>query len=215
MSDLVALIRQLIAQALLERQEAVEGFVSGYDPDSATIHATVGTTGTLDDDEDPDAQTLRHQPVPLLLSSLNAQGGPLGVDRVVLIPYEGGPAALHIAGPDDALGVPAGEYHIFLRDAILGTVRDAFLKVQSDATRIGHTKKISALAPVIIFGADDPNDAVAVIRLTDLQNALDGQRQATQNAINQLAASVQAGSGVAPPTIAQTQAQGSKTTFST
>jgi hypothetical protein len=213
--DFLAIIRMLIAQATSGR-EPVEGIVypGSWNPSDSTIQVVIGTTGTLDDGATPaDNQVLNPTPIPLLNTSLNAQGGPVGLERVILLQFEGGPIAILKHDADDSPGVPSGEHHTYLRSSDRGTIVDSFVKVQSDATRLGHEQKVSVLSPIVVLGADEQSDDLAIVRLGDLQNATNAIIASVQSAMDALCERIQPGSGVAPPAIGSVTPTASETSY--
>lgn len=83
-----------------------------YDKVNGTIDVYVGDTfSSLDPSEQAQGPlALRH--VQLLTTALGHQAGPVGGERVLLIPRRSGWAAILEHGADDSPQVPAGEHHI-------------------------------------------------------------------------------------------------------
>lgn len=215
--DFVAFIRQIAQQSAAQtHHEAVEGLVQpgSWDPAAGTVKVIVGTTGTLQDGADPDETTLYPDPVPVMTSHIGSQGAPLGLERVILLRYEGGLVALYKHDVDDSLGALAGEHFTQLRSADPAAALASFVKVQHDATRIGHVLKTSILAPTVVLGVDDAAPGLGLMNQAMTTELKDAIIQVVQEAINTLAARVQAGSGVPPPHIADVAVTASETSYS-
>jgi hypothetical protein len=212
-ADFVAVVRMIMEQQ--EPSGAIEGIIDGasYDPKKGTVTVLVGHTATLDGANDALNEQLKIQNVPLPTAQVGVQGGPIGLERCVLIRVRGGWRLSLEHGEDDSPGVAPGEYEIHLRDQDPNAVKHCAVKVQKDATRLGHTQKISALAPRVILGQDDAADSLGLVRKQDLQQAVDDMKNYVQNAFNQLAQTVQSGAGVPPPTVQHVTAQSSTTSF--
>lgn len=213
--DFVAFFRSLINQRPIP--SPLEGIVvpGSWNPQKATVHILVGTTGALDPSE-PDSQPIIHRDVPLLTNHIGDQGGPIGNERAILFPIEDQHTfvAMLFCDDQDSPQAAAGEKHLHLRAQDVQLALACFLKIQSDATRIGHQQKVTVLAPQVILGMDDASDDDALCRKKDVQKAVDDALQtAVQNAFNQFARTVQPGSGVAPPTVDRVSVDASTNAF--
>jgi hypothetical protein len=175
----------------------------------------VGHTGALDSSE-PDSQPVIHRDVPLLTNHIGDQGGPIGNERAILFPIEDSHTfvALLFCDDQDSPQAAAGEKHLHLRSQDMQIALACFLKIQQDATRIGHQRKVTVLAPQVVLGMDESEDPNGIVRKQDLQKAVDDALQtAVQNAFNAFARTVQPGSGAPPPTVAHVTAESSTNAF--
>jgi hypothetical protein len=215
--DFVALIRQIVQQTQAQaHHEAIEGLVQpgSWDPAAGTIKVMVATTGTLQDDSDPDETTLYPDPVPVMTPHIGSQGAPIGLERVILLRYEGGLVALFKHDVDDSLHPLAGEHFTHLRSLDPAAAIASYLKVQHDATRIGHVLKTSVLSPIIVLGADQPGPGLGIMNQAMTAELKDAILQVVQEAINTLATRCQPGSGVPAPHIADVAVTASETSYS-
>lgn len=212
--DFIAFVRKIAKSRHLPLP--MEGLIvpDTWNPVNCTAHVLVGHTGSLfDSDTD---QVIVLNPVRIVTNHVGDQGGPIGNERCIVFPYEDGHTyvAMLFSDQQDTPNVPAGEKHTYLRSLDVSLAMACFIKVQTDATRIGHQRKVVLQAPVINFGVEESSYDQGVVIQKLLQQGFDDLTQNVQQALNQGFQSCQPGSGVPPPTIAQTTAQGSRTSFS-
>lgn len=214
--DNVAFIRQLISQHL-EGILPVEGLVvpGTWDPVNKTVHVQVGHTLTLINDENGD-QILTHQPIPLLTPFVGAHGGPVGNERCIVFPFDGGKVCLLFAGHENVPepSIPSGELHGYFRNRDNTANETRFTKVQDDATRVGHDQAVIVESPQFLVGMEQSADDNALVRKEDLQQAINDVTNYVQQAFDNFAKVVQAGSGAPPPNVQQATAQASQTSYS-
>lgn len=105
--------------------------------EAGTAEATSGKTAAiLGDDGDTGLAKPR---LNVATTQIGDQYGPIGGERVLIIPTEDGPVALYIHGPEDSPGAKAGERWILHRNpTTLGW--DAFLKFTNDGVTTNDGK---------------------------------------------------------------------------
>jgi hypothetical protein len=213
--DFVGFIRQIVEQHLTGKDKPFDGVVApgSWNPADGTIHVMRGETLTLGDQSDPDAQALLHQPIPLLTLHVGLQGAPIGYERVVVFPYDGGYVAFLRVDTDDSPNIQAGEVGMHLRSFDQSLVAKCFARVQNDATRLGHAQKVVVASPVFSVGSENTDSDNGISRKQDNQQLANDIISAVQQAFNQFAQTVQPGSGTAPPTVNSVTAQSSTTSY--
>jgi len=211
-TDLVTTILELSQQN--QTPLPTEGVVHSYDPTEGTVTVFDGLTGAVELSATEHEEPIIYHDIPLLTNHIGAQGGPIGGERCLIIPFHGGKAAMLYHGGDDSPGVPPGENHIYLRSKVQALALQAFLKVQVDATRLGHQRKLTFLAPIVVLGADASADVIAIVRKKDLLQFKRDVLQSVQQALNEACKNAAAGNGIPPPTIADVNVQASQTGFS-
>ncbi len=210
---LTTFVKRLV-QSILPAQAAWVGFVvpGSWNPNDGTCTAINGHTLCLDGDTDEFGRAMKPLevgPFPLLTHYLGQQAGPVGGERVVMLRTEAGPVFLIHHGPDDSVGAPAGEWWVRHYQRV-----QSFFKLSNDgATRIGGATKIAALTPKFYVGGEDLQDSLAIERQQDVQKAINDLRAQVQQAIDQLASSVQSGKGVPAPTVGDVTVSGSSTSY--
>lgn len=211
--DLVALIRSIVEQHLIDRFTPFSGIVMNWDPSTGTVHVWRGDTLGAMDGSDPDAEALVHTPIPLLTRHVSDQSGPIGGERCIVFPYDGGYFALLHNGKNDSPGAPAGESWLGLRSFDANLAAQCFARVQVDATRVGHAQKVVVKSPQFLVGMEQSVDGKAVVRKEDLQQAMDELTKNVQSALNTGFNAVQAGTGAPAPTVAKATANASETAY--
>lgn len=152
-----------------------------YDPTDGTASILFGDTAACFTDQGDTPNIAAH--VPIHTIATGTQQGPLGDERVKCFPTPSGYVAMVVHGPDDSPGAAPGQ-------CILG----------------------ATAASGVLIGAnvlDVTQDAA--MRQANSQALANAIIAHVQTAFNALAASVQAGPGVTPPTIASVTASGSST----
>jgi hypothetical protein len=148
-SEDIQIIATIVSQMLHEKGVTVteHGVMSagswsatdnaGQQIDASTAEATSGKTAAiLGDDGDTGLAKPR---LNLATMAVGDQYGPIGGERVLIIPTESGPVALMIHGADDSPGAPSGERWITHRNPkTLGM--DAFVKLTNDGASAGNGK---------------------------------------------------------------------------
>ena len=100
---------RITAQAAARHRYLLDGIIQrgSYDPKDGTVTVTQGL-GAAAGDLDPDDQPRIHQRVPLIVFS--GQHGPIGGERVVLLPLaDGGYVAAIIYQSEDSPHAPSGQ----------------------------------------------------------------------------------------------------------
>lgn len=183
-----------------------------YDPKYGTVKVYIGSEMLQYDDEGnlKDFTALPpYGPFPLLATHIGQQGAPTGGERCYLIPVEGG-ALVAIAHFDDSPGIPAGE-HITQHPAHTSS----HFHLKNDGSSVHSAETIAIVtAPQVLLGEKQSSGNDGVVREADLQKGLDDLKKAVQQALNQLAQTVQSGSGVAAPSVDSVTAQASQVSFS-
>lgn len=215
--DFISGVRGLANEAADQQRIAVAVKVvpNSWDPVEGTVRVISGNGIVDQDGADPDADPLFFEPVPISSMHIGVQGGPIGFERGVAIPVDDGWRVLLDHGPDDSPNAQAGEFHAHLRSMDENQTRSCYVKVQTDAVRLSHTKRICALAQTVELGQENiARDGYRISRDSDVQQAINDLRQAVQNVINSLCQHVQPGTGIPPPQVASVTAHGSQTAFS-
>lgn len=145
----IQIIATIVSQMIHEKQERVaeHGVCVGgsWSPvdnagaqiDAGTIQSTSGKTAAiLGDDGDTGLAKPR---LNVATTMVGDQYGPIGNERVVIIPTETAEIALFIHGPDDSPGAPAGERWICHRNPTTGKV-DSYIKLTNDGSTPGDGK---------------------------------------------------------------------------
>jgi hypothetical protein len=88
-----------------------------YNPADGSVDIIQGDTYNqfLDQGDTP----LPHKSVPIAVPHVGDQYGPLGDERYIIVPVQGGMLAIPHHGPDDSPGAPAGERWIGHRNPVL------------------------------------------------------------------------------------------------
>jgi hypothetical protein len=102
----------------------------GADSEAGTVQVIFGDTAAISPDEEGD-QPIVHQNIPVATTHLGDQYGPVGGERVVIIPTNSGYLALLRHGDDDTPGAPSGERWISHRNA--EGQYDSTIKLTNDA----------------------------------------------------------------------------------
>ena len=145
----IQIIATIVSQMIHEKQERVaeHGVAvgsswsavdnAGAQIDAGTIQSTSGKTAAiLGDDGDTGLAKPRLNVATMMVGD---QYGPIGNERVVIIPTETAEIALFIHGPDDSPGAPAGERWICHRNPTTGKV-DSYIKLTNDGSTPGDGK---------------------------------------------------------------------------
>lgn len=196
----------------------LEGFIvpGSFNPDDGTVHVTIGNTYAINQDEFDAPLTLPN--IRISTGHIGTLGGPIGGERCVLHPVEGGFVATLVHDEDDAPGVQAGEWWAMRRQdpsQLGGQPQQTFVKLQNDGVaRVGGQNRTALIAPRVALGYDDATDNNdGVMRISDGQQLANNIINAVQTAFNNFAKTVQQGSGAPPPILDQQTATGSGTVY--
>ena len=126
----------LISQALAQNPPPIarDAVVVGgsYQPKDGTAQSMLGDTYAI---TGLDGDQYIPQPADVATTQIGDQYGPVGGERVVLIPTQGGPVKLFIHDEDDSPRAPAGERWITHRNA--NGQADSYLKHKNDGPTAG------------------------------------------------------------------------------
>lgn len=227
----IQLIHSVINDVLAHRNpSAINGYVipGTYSAKSNMCSVVIGDTTAIEPDpNNPTEKPLTLENVPLLSSGIGHQFAPLGKETIELHNTPSGYVGQFRHYKDDVvqgpqLDISPGEHWINLRSDTEDTVKNTFLKIGNDATRLGHTQQISHIAPLITFGKDTANtdgqtiygnNGDALVRLSDLQTAIDTLSANTFTAMQISFSHCQGGPGVAATQIKQVECSGSEVSY--
>ena len=216
-NDITSTVMAKVAERIRERSTiALEGTIvsNTWLPEDGTCSVLINDTAAADTDNG-DAPIVipgvrLHQP------HVGDQTGPNGDERVHLIMTQSGWAAESYHLAETSLKVPAQERMITLKKRFTIKTNAGGMLDLNDNTKTytlvspgGLVVTLDDNAGEIYLGKNGLTTSDAVVTATDLQEAVDGVRQAVQTALNQLAAEVQSGSGVGPPSVGPVTASGS------
>lgn len=110
---------------------ALDGVIvdGSWDPVTSTAEVIIGSTFAIPQDDDV-SQPMVHR-LPVFTACVGIQSGPIGGERVTIVPRESGWIILFEHGDDDSPGAPAGEHWITHRNPTTKTV-DATVKMTND-----------------------------------------------------------------------------------
>jgi hypothetical protein len=181
-SRCIAIIMPKVAEMIHQSGGiAREGIIvkGTYDPTDGTASVLLGDTAAVFADEGDTPVVVPR--IPIHTEGIGSQEGPLGDERVKLVPTPSGYVAMLVHGPDDSPGAAPG------------------------------VKIIGSLASLLLIGAKTLNNANdAVMRKSDVDAALAAQVTRTKNEITAWAAAhLQGGTGASGPTMTAVTSTGS------
>jgi hypothetical protein len=139
MEHILGLVAALVHE-MLESHSTIarEGVVQrdSYNAADGTISVIDGVTAAMF--EDDGNEPLIHTRVPLASSHVGDQFGPIGGERVVLVPTQSGYIALHRHGPNDSAGALIAERLISHRNRQTKAV-DVAIKLTNDGATAGDS----------------------------------------------------------------------------
>ena len=198
--DLLALVSSMIAQ--IPHPVGIEGVVvaGSYSPATSDATSLRGDTYAAIDDQTGQATThpIVHPRISIATAAHGDQYGPVGNERTVLLPTQSGYIMLFEHQEDDSPGAPSGWRYIIVPYGI---------KIQTTNGLTFQMDDPTGYAQIGAIGLDATQDAVVTYRY--LHAAIEALRASVQVAINALASSVQGGSGVGAPTVADVTVAGS------
>ncbi len=213
LSDFINHVRQAIQQDMPPPASQVVIVPGSYNPADGTVTVWSGLDLAAQDEEGNLVGPTEFGPYPLLTPGLGVQAPPVGWERAVAFPTEGG-WAVAIVHYDDSPGIAPGEY---ISRLYTDTNTKVYLKRDTPTAGSLHataSTEIEVNAPLVFLGESQSAGNDGVVRFQDLQDALTNITQAFQQALNTLASQVQPGSGVTAPSVDTPQATSSVQVFS-